>query len=358
MLAKGDFFANSSSPHHLGRQSASQILSVTDSLKDFFQLSKFDVFYHSGTTEAFNTFILNYVLQQRPFLFVYSPLDHQCVLANRQRVERMGGSCLALLHDENGDLQLEQSLKLIEEQKRKTNLPVFVNYTWVNNETGVCWPLENALKIKKAVSAIIHVDATQSIGKIAKDRELLAELDLYSYSAHKFGGMKGVGWSFVKDLGLWQPIMLGGSQQKLRSSTMNNLSIISIAMALDELKENKNDQLAQQLNQFKQELAQVIGQAGQVLCLHSQNTNCNTLSFFLKKYPAQMLIPLFEAQQLVVSSGSACSSGTSQGSHVMNALGHGQWARNLIRISLDPTIKSEQCQNLQKATVALIQKLI
>lgn len=117
----------------------------------------------------------------------------------------------------------------------------FLNYTYVNNESGVVWPLEWALDLKKETKCFVHVDAVQAAGKIANWEMLLPELDAYTFSGHKFGALKGIGFTFFNKELDFNPLIVGGTQQEgLRAGTENALGVYTIKLALHEMKENFN----------------------------------------------------------------------------------------------------------------------
>jgi len=140
--------------------------------------------------------------------------------------------------DKNGDFDLEKLINQIKEITLLGYLSV-LNFTVVNNETGVYWPLQIAEKIKLQTSALIHVDAVQLVGKVEKWKELSVKLDGYTFSAHKFGALKGVGFSFISKRVELLSLISGGSQQKgIRSGTENILGIESIKIALEDISSN------------------------------------------------------------------------------------------------------------------------
>lgn len=352
-LAKGDFvFANPASQHSSGKKSAFALDEVRDYLFSLFQLDqqKFDLFFHSGVTEAVNTFAFS-AAQNSQALFVYAPTDHACV---RQQRERFRQSC-ELKMNAQGELLLEESIAAIK--AFKTNA-VFINFTWVHNETGVVWPLSLAEKLKAATGAIVHVDAPQTIGKIKNWNELSSELDMYSFSSHKCGALKTHGWSFVKKKSLTPMILGGGQQTRLRSGTENTMAAMALMLALDELHQHwKPAQSESLMHEIRSFLDQALKGSGARVCPQARELNTNTVLFYFDKLPSDQTLPLFDLAGLELSSGAACSSGAAKESHVLQSLGLSAYAKNALRLSLNWNFTASDWGNLQPRLLQVIEKI-
>jgi cysteine desulfurase len=352
-LAKGDFvFANPASQHASGKKSAFLLDEVRDFLFSIYQLDqkKYDLFFHSGATEGVNTFALSRSPDTSP-LFVYAPTDHACV---RMQKERFAQSC-ELKINAQGELLLEESIEAINAFQSKN---ILLNFTWVHNETGVVWPLSQALELKARTGATVHVDAPQTIGKI-KDWHLLSEtLDMYSFSSHKCGALKGHGWSFARKKSL-SPLMLGGGQQqRLRSGTENTMAAMALMLALDELHQNWNPEASYRLMQdIRLFLDQTLHGSGARVCAQAREFNSNTALFYFNSLPSDQTLPLFDLAGLELSSGAACSSGAAKESHVLRALGLSACAKNALRLSLNWDFSEGDWGKLQPRLLQVIEKI-
>jgi cysteine desulfurase len=224
-LDKGDFyFANPASQHQSGKYVSKKINLIKDELLAFFNLDHhYDVLFHSGATEGMNIFF-NLL---KGDCFVYSSADHSLVEPIAKILEKAGVEVIKLEVDSAGMLNLNDVISKINQRSSKG--ACWMNYTWMNNETGIIWSLDSAVEIKKKCQISIHVDAVQTPGKFSHFRGLNIELDSYTYSGHKFGALKGIGFSFFKkDCPPKTLIHGGGQQNKLRSGTLNTYGIFSL----------------------------------------------------------------------------------------------------------------------------------
>jgi cysteine desulfurase len=349
-LGKGDLFANPSSQHSLGKQAAKLVLETEIYLKNFFHLPNYSLFFHSGSTEGINSIILG-LNPGKDFVFFYSTLDHSAVTEQVERVKRAGGKVVALVHDQDGNFDLEKNIELLGQHKSG-----FLNYTCVNNETGVVWPLEYLKDLKKAMPGLlIHVDATQLPGKIKDYDQLNDAADFYTFSGHKFGALKGVGWSFVRDENKIRPIFLGGDQQHLRSGTINAPGIYTLKLALEDLKKNQDFSILEKCkNEIEKKLLDLIAKKGAIVCQKAKWRNLTTICFYLKDYHSDKIMPMFDLAGLAIGTGSACSSGVVKANRIMQEIGLENFALHNLRISINPTITVTECSEI----VTILEKVL
>lgn len=348
-LAKGDFpFANPASIHKSGKQSRKLINQVTNQIFKTFGLDfkVYDLIYHSGATEFINTFF-----QFGPNdAFLYSPADHKASLMQGEKCKY----AYPMLLDENGLINYDHLKELIRKHlDEHPNSRIMINFQWVNSETGIVQNLKEITKLK-APNVYIHVDAVQSPAKIPQWNELDEYADAYSYSAHKFGALKGVGFSFCKVGFPLNPLILGGDQQaSRRAGTENPLGVLSIGMALEELK----DYPMQEVLSLKKEIIKCINSNERLQLIGKiEHTNVNTICFIDKNNRADGNLIKFDMQGLDISSGSACTAGSIQPSPSLQALGYSEYAHNGLRISLGPE-NVKQADEVFKKLTNIISKL-
>ncbi len=354
-LAKGDFvWANPASQHSSGKKASFELDTLIRELFDTFHLTSrtHQLIYHSGATEAINSAFMGFWLAElargvKP-LFVCSPLDHSAVKVQLARLKMLGAQTAELVINDQGELQVEESVEAITQAQKNCNGSTLINFTWVHNETGVVWPLSLAERLKERTSALIHVDAAQAIGKVENCWQLSAKLDQYSFSSHKCGGLKSHGWSFISKEWPGQSLILGGGQQKgLRAGTENVMGAQALHLALAEIKQQWRpvDQkvLIAELRSYFDERLQGKGQR---VCAKAQELNLNTVFFVLERYPSDMSLPLFDLNGLEVSSGSACSSGAAKANANLERLGFCNLSRNGLRLSLPWGVSRDQLNEL------------
>ena len=348
-LAKGDFpFANPASIHKSGKKSRKLINQVTNQIFKSFGLDSkvYDLIYHSGATEFINTFFQF----EKDDAYIYSPADHKAALMQGEKCRYS----YPMLLDENGLINYVHLKELIRKHlDEHLSSRVMINFQWVNSETGIIQELNKIAKFK-APNVYIHVDAVQTPGKINKWNQLNDYVDAFSYSAHKFGALKGIGFSFCKVGFPLNPLILGGDQQaKLRAGTENPLGVLSIGMALEELK----DYPFEEVKTLKKEIADLIlSNPNLELVGQLDFTNANTICFIDKNNRADGNLIKFDMQGLDISSGSACTAGSVEPSPTLQALGHSDYAKNGLRISLGPDNliqKQELMEKLSKIIKSL-----
>ncbi len=323
-------FANPSAQHQAGKRSLKLINTTSRFIKEFFNSSDYNILYHSGATEGSNQCILTNLSIGDSFF--YSDLDHSCIRSLVPILKEKGIHCIALKLDTSLDF-LESNYELIEENLSNNGL---LNFTWVHNETGRIWSLEILKELKnKFPHLLIHVDATQAIGKIENFRSIHTA-DFFTFSGHKFGALNGVGFTLHKNK--LNPIIFGGKhQENQRSGTLNTQGVASLKYALENLKLNFDlDHLKlikEKLCEFRSDLI-----SKDMIIDFPQNTNTayNTEFLVFKYLKTQILLPLLDLNGISVGSGSACTSGVFEENHLLNSLNLYDYSKNTIRISVAP----------------------
>ncbi|MEX0798096.1 MAG: aminotransferase class V-fold PLP-dependent enzyme [Bacteriovoracaceae bacterium] len=339
-LAKGDFsfatFANPASVHSSGQKARKLVNETISFLFKTFDLDNkaFSLIFHSGATEASSTFFES---AQAGDGFFFCKSDHAATLAVAEKLKNRGVRCIPLAIDSNGDLLAQRAIEDIQNFKNKNaGAKIYLNYLALHNETGVYWPVSEAVKIKAATGAHVHVDATQMPGKVKDWDQLRPQLDAYTFSAHKFGALNGVGFSFINKRFALTPIFKGGGQQRgVRGGTENVLGIYSIKLALEETLQSDLDDL----ENFRNELEDIIRKKNETLIVGDKSKfgrSVNTVNFILKNQKADISLIQFDLAGLDVSSGSACRAGSIEPSGTLIEMGLSEFAKNGVRISLGP----------------------
>ncbi len=348
-LAKGDFqFGNPSSIHASGKSARREINRSIEKIKNIYSISdEYDLLFHSGATEGANILIQGMISANKvkdSFCFAYGATDHSCSYNLAEVLEKLGHKTYKMEVNRNGLVNWEKVKSDLSQYKS-----IILNFTWVNNETGVKWDLKNAIDLKNSLNCIIHVDAVQSIGKIEDWTELEKSIDCYTFSSHKFGGLKGHGFSFVKpDLKI-DPIIIGGGHQKsIRPGTENPMGAKCAALALEEVNKNFNyKDILNFKNKFEESLKLSIKGKGDIFAVESDSRCASTLYFYIDGTKADTLLMALDMAGIDVSTGSACSSGAVGPSRVLLEMGHSEEiAKSGIRISFSPQVKEEFFQEI------------
>ncbi|HXH29666.1 MAG TPA: aminotransferase class V-fold PLP-dependent enzyme [Bacteriovoracaceae bacterium] len=341
-LKSGDFnFANPSSQHSSGKAARKVVNQTRASIFSLFKKNEngHKLFFHSGATEAFASFLYSFSewarLEGRKLLFCFSKLDHPCVTALDHKFFGDHVSSYQLKVDTDLGYAHQENYRFISDKKADDpELLILYHHLWVHNETGFVYPLEELELFKSIPDLYLHVDAVQAPGKIADWRELTTG-DIFSFSAHKFGAIKGIGFSLVANSIRFFPLLTGGGQQSgFRSGTENAMACKSIQLALDDL--STVDVTATGV--FRAELENFLGLElqgmGEVVTHASLKRNSNTIYFFLNELPSDVALALFDLHGLEISAGSACSSGTAKDSVLLLQKGLKHVAKNGLRLSL------------------------
>ena len=364
-LGKGEFlFGNPSSIHSTGKHAKSFINETTNYLTNLFKLTSDQlIFYHSGASEGISTVIKGFAEEQidrkRKICFIYGASDHVVATNLKSSLTLFKHKAIEFKIDKNGDFDSDYLINLIRKESR--DYEVILNFTVVNNETGIVWPLSEAVRVKKATGCIVHVDAAQLPGKIKDWNILNNELDAYTFSAHKFGGMKGVGFTIIRKDFKISPLILGGGQQLgMRSGTLNSLGIFSIKLSLIELEQKFNWEKAENFkNKFKEYLKKLIGTKGEIVGENGKHKNCNTICVILYGKKADFTLALFDTFEIDISTGSACSSNLVSPSKVLQAMGYSdQQTRESFRFSFSPFESLTNLENYQNRIEEVLKKIL
>lgn len=362
-LAGGDLmYANPASQHMAGKASRKLINEARRFLYNTFQLTEqgHELFFHSGATESIAGFTYSFMewsrRENKKLLICTSSIDHS---ATSSLKERYWGD-----HVEFYDLKLQadlsydhqQNLKFLQQYKNENPQSLILyHHLWVHNETGLISPLSELAPFKGIEGLYLHVDGVQAPGKILEWREL-TQGDMYSFSSHKFGSLKGMGFSFFSKKMKYFPLLTGGGQQKdLRSGTENVLGVHSIKLAIEDLFKADIAQTYQLRDELKEFLVKELEGIGGVLPVSPVNSN--TIYFYLNHLTSDISLALFDLHGLMISAGSACSSGTAKPSSVLRESHLNSVARNGLRMSLNFATTIEEIEKIKGQLTQVLRKV-
>lgn len=349
-----EFYGNPSSMHSFGGQVARRVREARAQVAALIGASPEEIIFTSCGTESDNTAIRS-AFAAYPFKrhLVTSRVEHPAIQALGAQLAKEGYRVTELPVDGLGRLDLEQyALSLTPDT-------AIVSLMWANNETGVVFPVEEAAALAQARGILFHTDAVQAVGKIPIDlRNNL--IDMLSISGHKLHGPKGIGALYVRKGTRFSPFLIGGHQEKgRRAGTENTPSIIGFGQAcelaaLNLEKENTTvkylrDKLENTLL-ARVPLSQVNGDRLNRL------PNTSNLSFAYVEGEAILL--MLNEYGICASSGSACTSGSLQPSHVLRAMGVPfTMAHGSIRFSLSVYNTEEEIDFVLDKLPAVIARL-
>jgi cysteine desulfurase len=316
---RGGVFGNPSSAHRFGREARAAIQEARGTIAQALGVEPGEVVFTSGGTEADNLAVLGAALAAReagrPFRVAVSAIEHKAVLGAAHAVEALGGEVALLPVDANGRLDLAA----LEEALARG--VAVVSVMWVNNEVGVIQDIEAIAERCRAAGTPLHTDAVQAVGKIRL--ALPAGCRLLSLSGHKIGAPKGIGALIVRDRGRLRPLIHGGGQQGgLRPGTENVAGIAALARAVElavQEQEAFEAATSRLRDAFEERVRAALPEsrvngAGSPRAPHISNVS-------IPGTDSEAMLMHLDLAGIACSSGSACSTGSVEPSHVLIAMG-------------------------------------
>lgn len=316
-----DYYGNPSSIHAHGREVRTLIEKARKTVAHLLNVSPSEIFFTSGGTEADNMAIRMGLESYGINHAISSPLEHHAVLHTLEDLERSKGLKYSLLDvDSKGNINLEQLEELLQNSPR-----TLVSLMHANNEIGTLLDIERVAEICKKYDALFHCDTVQTMGHYKHDLAKLP-IDFVTCAAHKLHGPKGVGFIYINHNVKIKPLLFGGAQERnMRGGTENVYGIVGLAKAL-ELAYSEIEDHQRYIQDLKTYMIQQINEHipdcsfnGEIEPEKSLYTVLNVC--FPEMDMADMLLFNLDIAGISASGGSACSSGTNIGSHVLTAIG-------------------------------------
>jgi cysteine desulfurase len=320
-----------------------------------------EVVFTGGGTESDNAAIVGVAtaLRETGNHIITSSVEHHAVLHTCQHLESQGFDVTYLPVDSDGIVQPETVLRAITE---RTTL---VSVMYANNEIGVVNPIADiAAVVKQRASElsrtiVVHTDAVQAAGFLHLDVHKLG-VDLLSLSGHKFHGPKGTGVLFIRRGTPFLPYMLGGGQERERRSGTENIpGIVGLSRAL-EAANGRREEASRHCAALRDRIVAGVleGVPGSALNGHPTRRLPNNANFSFSGVEGEPILLGLDMAGIAASSGSACSSGSLEPSHVLLALGQSaEKARGSLRLTLGKDNTSEQVDYLLEVLVDLVRRL-
>ena len=326
-------FGNASSVHHFGQRAKAVLDDARSSVAALIDGEPSEVVFTSGGTESDN-FALRGVAEAleptgRKHL-IASAIEHEAVLVTLRALAKRGWKVTLLPVDASGILKPESLEQAI------TPDTAIVSLMHANNEIGTIQPVAEVASIAHARGALVHTDAVQSIGKIPVDVRALG-VDLLSLSAHKFNGPKGVGALWIKRGARITAILTGGKHERTRRAGTENVPGIAGLGVAATLASRKLATEAPRIAALRDRLeAEILSRVpGTAVNGDRARRVPNTTNISFDAVEAESLLIALDLEGVAVSTGSACSSGTLEPSHVLRAMGlPSPRTQNSIRLSL------------------------
>ena len=353
-----EHFGNPSSIHAYGRVTRAAIEKSRKSIANLLNVSPSEIFFTSGGTEANNMALINSIKDYDLKHAITAPTEHHAVLHTLEALEHAGKIKLSLV---NIDGQGKVDLKHLEELLLN-NPQSIVSLMHANNEIGTKLHLKEVAEMVKKYHGLFHSDTVQTMGHYRFDLQDIP-IDFINCAAHKFHGPKGVGFIFIRSGNKIQPFIYGGAQERnMRGGTENLYGIIGLAKAMEIAYRDMEEQQSY-ISNLKHYMIQKLMETIPGVTFNGYISDDSLYTVLNVSFPenqiGEMLLFSLDINGIAASGGSACSSGTDVGSHVLRALNTDSKRAN-IRFSfskyntmeeIDYTIQKLQ-ELYQPATVA------
>jgi cysteine desulfurase len=327
-----EFFGNPSSLHGLGLQAEKLLTQARTQVANLLAVKPTEVYFTSGGTESNNLAIKGTAMlhKNKGKHLILSSVEHPSVRGAMEQLQNLGYEITYLPADQTGRVMVEDVKASI---KKDT---ILVSVMQVNNEVGTIQPIAEIGKLLKQYPTILfHVDAVQAVGKVPLNL-VESGVDLCSFSAHKFHGLKGTGALFIREGVRLDPLLSGGNQEwKVRSGTENVAGAVAMAKAL-RMTIEKSEKGFEKMKRVKSLLREGLSRID-CLTINTplENSAPHILNFSISGVKAEVLIHTLEQKGIYLSTTSACSSKKQLPSQTLLAMGvPDDLADSAFRISL------------------------
>lgn len=350
-----DNFGNASSPHGFGRDAKKELIKARDTIAQTLNAKADEIYFTAGGTESDNWAIKGVAkfIKPKGNHIITTQVEHHAVLHAAESLEKEGYDVTYLPVDQDGLISLEDLKAAIKDET------CLISVMFINNEIGTIQPIKEIGEIAKAHNIIFHTDAVQAYGNVAIDVEAL-NIDLLSISSHKIYGPKGVGALYMRKGTRIANFIEGGAQEKKRRAGTENMpGIIGFAKAA-ELAHAQLDEHVEKLTYLRDRLIKGLLESinysrlnGHATLRHPGNVN---ISFeFIE---GEALLLMLDHKGVAGSSGSACTSGSLDPSHVLMGIGlKHEIAHGSLRLSLGDFTTEEDVDYAIESLIPIVQRL-
>ncbi|TWJ26524.1 cysteine desulfurase NifS [Geobacter argillaceus] len=349
-----ELYGNPSSMHYFGGQVQRKVDEARGRVAALLGADPSEIIFTACGTESDNTAIRS-ALEVFPARrhIITTRVEHPAVLTQARNLVKHGYRVTELNVDSAGRLDLDELKSAIDEDT------AIVSVMYANNETGVIFPIEEIGAIVKEKGAIFHTDAVQAVGKIPLNLAS-STIDMLSLSGHKLHAPKGIGILYLRRGVPYRPLLVGGHQEKnRRAGTENTASIIALGKACElagQWLEDENSRVKGLRDRLESELLRLIPAAR--INGGGAERLPNTLSIAFEYVEGEAILLLLSEKGVCASSGSACTSGSLEPSHVLRAMGVPfTCAHGSIRFSLSRFTTNDEIDTVIRELPPIVQRL-
>lgn len=325
-------FGNPSSVHSFGREVRKEVSEARENIAALINATANEIFFTSGGSESDNFALkgIAFANKNKGNHIITTQIEHHAILHTCQWLEKQGFDVTYLPVDEDGMISLDELKAAI------TDKTILISIMFANNEVGTIEPIKEIGAIAKERGVYFHTDAVQAVANVEIDVQDM-NIDLLSLSGHKFYGPKGIGAIYIRRGVKIQPVQLGGAQERnMRAGTENVPAIVGLGMAAQFAKRDFVEKNAH-LIALRDKLIKGIQEQIPDIKLNGHPTKRlpGNVNFSFRYIEGESLLLSLDMKGIAASSGSACTSGSLDPSHVLLAMGliH-EIAHGSLRISL------------------------
>ncbi len=348
-------YGNPSSPHHIGQEAAKLLIAARKTIADLIGAEPSEIIFTSGGSEADNQAIVTAAIlgaKKGKKHIISTKIEHHAVLHTLKKLEKEGYEITLLDVHENGIVRLEDLAAAIRPDT------ALVTIMYANNEIGTIQPIAEIGALCKEKGVFFHTDAVQAAGHLpinVKEQNI----DMLSLSAHKFHGPKGAGVLFVRRGIPITAIIEGGAQERgKRAGTENMPAIVGMAAALKEAYDNMSVNMPK-VQVLRDKLIDGLLKLDEVILNGDREKRLpGNVNVSVKGIEGESLLMMLDMQGICASSGSACTSGSLDPSHVLLAIGliH-EVAHGSLRLSLCEYNTEEEIDYILEKLPPIVERL-
>lgn len=349
-----DLYGNPSSMHTFGGQVGTAVAKAREQMAALLGAQPEEILFTSCGTESDSTAILSALATQPDKKHIITTrVEHPAVLALCQYLERRGHEVTYLGVDFKGRLNLDEYAAAMRSDT------AIVSVMFANNEVGNVYPIQHMAEMAREKGVLFHTDAVQAAGKIPMDMATLP-VDFLSLSGHKLHAPKGIGVLYIRKGSRFRPLLRGGHQERgRRAGTENVPYIIGLGVAAD-LAASNIDQENRQMGTLRDKLERGLVDAipDSVVNGDTESRLPNTSSIAFKYIEGEAILLMIDRLGICASSGSACTSGSLEPSHVLRAMGVPfTYAHGSVRLSVSRYTTEEEVDYVIREFPPIIERL-
>lgn len=349
------YYGNASSVYTIARESKKALEKAREQVAKVLNAEPSEIYFTAGGSESDNMALKGVAeaLEKKGKHIITTKIEHHAILHTCEYLEERGFEVTYLPVDEYGKISLEELKKAIR------NDTILISVMFANNEIGTIQPIAEIGAIAKERGIYFHTDAVQAVGHVKIDVQKM-NIDLLSLSGHKLCGPKGIGAIYIRKGVNIKPLIHGGAQEKRRRAGTENIAgIVGLGKAI-ELAEKEMEENTKKLIYLRDKLIQGILEKIPYSKLNGHPTNrlpgnCNVSFEFIE---GESMLLLLDSKGIAASSGSACTSGSLDPSHVLLAIGlpH-EKAHGSLRLTLEYYNTEEEVDKVLKELPDIVSRL-